>query len=346
MSDRLHIAGLGVEFGEHRILEGIDLDLEGGAYGVVLGPSGAGKSTLLRAIAGLVDASGKIDIGERTVLGAGAPVPPEARGVGFLFQGLALWPHMTVEGHLRYSLKGARVPASEHASHIRETLEPLGIAELRARRPAEISGGERQRLALARALVTRPGLMLLDEPTSSVDPATAADVQDLLGDLNRRFGSTVLHVTHDQDEALALADRVFVMDGGSILQAGTPGDVYERPTSSTVARFVGAGGLLPATLDGNGSADTPLGHVPVEASGLDGAVWLLLRPQHLDVAPVGEGIPAEVLRIRYRGGSYAVRVKVGDWPLELSLDERPSADEPLRIRVVRPPRAVEVRRDA
>lgn len=346
MSDRLHIASLGVTLGGNRILDGLDLELDGGAYGVVLGPSGAGKSTLLRAIAGLVHASGTISIGDKTVLGGGSTVAPEARGVGFLFQGLALWPHMTVEGHLRYALKGARLPASDHTTRIRETLEPLGIAEFGERRPSQLSGGERQRLALARALVTRPGLMLLDEPTSSIDPTMAADVQDLLADLNRSFGSTILHVTHDQKEALALADTVFVMDGGAILQAGSPDDVYERPTSAAVARFIGEGGLLPATLDGGGAAYTPLGHISVDSSGLEGAVWLLLRSQNLDVAPVGEGIPAEVVRVRYRGGGYSVRVKVGDWSLELRLDQRPPTGEPLRIRVVRPPRAVAVRRDA
>ena len=346
MSERLHIASLGVTLGGHRVLDGVELNLDAGAYGVVLGPSGAGKSTMLRAIAGLVDASGTIAIGDSVVLGPGLCVPPEARGVGYLFQGLALWPHMTVEGHLRYSLKGARVPVAEQANRIRETLEPLGIADLAERRPSELSGGERQRLALARALVARPRLVLLDEPTSSVDPATAADVQDLLADLNRNFGSTILHVTHDQREALALADTVFVMDDGAILQAGSPDDVYERPASATVARFIGAGGLLPATLVGDGEADTPLGHVHVDPAGLAGAVWLLLRPQHLGVAPVGEGVPAQVSRVRYRGGRYAVRVTVGEWPLELRLDERPAMDQPLRIRVVRPPRAVAIRRDS
>ena len=343
MSDRVFIESLGVTLGSNRILDGLDLELDAGGYGVVLGSSGAGKSTLLRAIAGLVAADGRITLGDRVVCAGQQDVPPEKRGVGFLFQGLALWPHMTVSGHLRYALKGAGVASSDHLQRIGETLEPLGIDHLRDRRPGQLSGGERQRLALARALVTRPGVMLLDEPTSSVDPATAADVQNLLADLNRRFGSTVIHVTHDQEEALALADRVFVMDHGDILQAASPELIYAEPSSAAVARFVGAGGLLPGTVVGEGAADSPLGRIPVDAAGREGPVWLLARPENLGVADVGEGIPAEVEMVRYRGDGFIVRVRIGDWALDVHTDTRPPVGEPLRVRVVRPPRAVEER---
>ncbi len=343
MTEPLHIERLEVSLGDARVLHGVNLDLEAGAYGVVLGRSGAGKSTLLRAIAGLVGATGTIRIGDRVILDGQTSMAPERRGVGFLFQGLALWPHMTVAGHLRFALKGAGTPAAEHEERIHATLGPLGIEALADRRPAQLSGGERQRLALARALVTRPGLMLLDEPTSSVDPTTAGEVQDLLRHVNEQFGSTVLHVTHDQEEALGLADQVLVMDGGRILQSGSPEEVYKRPASAAVARFVGAGSLLPATLDGDGVADTPLGRVSVDPAGHEGAVWLLFRPEDLELSPVGEGVPAEVDRILYGGGAYRVRARIGEWPVDLVLAARPDAGSPLRIRVVRPPRVVDVR---
>ena len=157
MTEPLHIKRLEVSLGGDRVLHGVDLHLMAGAYGVVLGPSGAGKSTLLRAIAGLVEAAGTIRIGDQVILDGQASMAPERRGVGFLFQGLALWPHMTVEGHLRFALKGAGVPAADHEERVQATLGPLGIDTLASRRPAQISGGARQRLALARALVTRPG---------------------------------------------------------------------------------------------------------------------------------------------------------------------------------------------
>lgn len=346
MSLALHIQGLHVPIDLEDVLHSVDLDLAAGEYGVVLGPSGAGKSTLLRAIAGLMHAEGRIVIGQKTVCDDGQLVAPRDRGIGFLFQGLALWPHMTVWGHLRYALEGARFPRGEQADRIRETLEPLGIDGLGDRRPGQLSGGEKQRLALARALVTRPGLVLLDEPTSSVDPETARDVTGLLADLNRRFGSTVLHVTHDQAEALALADRVFVMADGVVLQTGSPEDVYERPSGVRVARFVGDGGVVPATLDGNGGADSPLGPIAVDAAGLEGAVWVLLRPEHLVEAERGEGVPVEVVRVGYRGGAFAAQVEVAGEALTVHLTRRPVVGETLRLRVVGRPMAVETRRDS
>jgi len=346
VSSGLEIRDLKVAFDGTDVLHGVHLDLPAGSYGVVLGASGAGKSTLLRSIAGLVRARGTVKIGDRVVCGGSHAVPPEDRGIGFLFQGLALWPHMTVVGHLRYALNGARVPRSEHDGYITETLEPLGIAALADRRPAQLSGGERQRLALARALVVRPDLVLLDEPTSSVDPETAREVRDLLQDLNQRFGSTFLHVTHDQEEALALADRVFVMDAGRVLQADSPAGVYERPASPRVASFVGEGALLPATLDEDGVADTPLGRIRVEGSAMSGTVWILVRPEHLEEADVGEGIPVTVDRVRYGGGAFSVDAVVSGHRLVMRLSRRVASGEMIRVRVGEGPVVVGPRKDS
>jgi iron(III) transport system ATP-binding protein len=344
VSDLLHIEDLSVSLGGRRILDGLALELEPSRYGVVLGPSGCGKSTLLRSISGLVDVdSGTVRIGERTVCSARQIVPPEERPVGFAFQSLALWPHMTVAGHLDYALQGRRVPRSERGERIVDTLEPLGLKNLVDRRPQALSGGERQRLALARALVTRPGLLLLDEPTSSVDPLTAREIRVLLSGIRDRFGTTVLHVTHDQEEALDLADAIFVMNEGRILQRGTAAELYERPRSRAVARFVGEGALLPATLRAAGVAECPLGVVPVEAAELEGPVWILVRPESLALAAEGGGIPVTVQRSSYRGGCWRCRVLAGDQELVVDLVQAPDPGSTVRIEVVRPAWVVEKR---
>jgi ABC-type Fe3+/spermidine/putrescine transport system ATPase subunit len=339
----LRVDDLTVRLDGSEILRGLSLDLEAGAYGVILGPSGAGKSTLLRAIAGLLPATGIIRLGETDLCAGSQLVPAEQRPLGYLFQGLALWPHMTVQGHLDFALSGRSVPKPDRPGRIEETLLALGLAGKEGRRPAALSGGERQRLALARALVTRPGLLLLDEPTSSVDPRTAQEIHDLLARVNRTFGATVLHVTHDQAEALALADKVCVLHEGTIVQSGTPEEIYDRPGNRLTADFVGAGGLLPGVIRNPGSADTPLGSVPVEsgADGLDradpvtGPVWLLARPQDLTVVPAGDGVPVEVTRTTYKGGCWQATVSVGEHSLKVDLEHPAGTGECLRIKVGR-----------
>ena len=343
MSAGLSCEAVTVLLGGSPVVREVALDLEDRSYGVLVGPSGAGKSTLLRAIAGLIPASGTIRIGTTAVCADGQIVRPEERPLGFLFQGLALWPHMTVVAHLRYALRGRRVPAAEHATRIRETLGPLGLTGLEGRRPAELSGGESQRLALARALVTHPALLLLDEPTSSVDPSTAGEVRALLQAVHRTFGATILHVTHDQEEALGLGERIFVMESGRILRSGTPEDVYERPGSLAVARFIGRGGVLPATIRDDGTCETPLGRVRVSGADGIGTVWVLARPEDLELAEVGDGVPVEVVRATYAGGSWRAVVEAGDHELEMDLAARPKPGERLRAKVVGALRVVEGR---
>jgi len=340
VSATLSVKGLAVQLGKEEILRGLDLELDAGCYGVILGPSGAGKSTLLRAIAGLVPATGMIRIGSSLVCENAQIVKPERRALGYQFQDLALWPHMTVRAHLDFALAGRKVPRGQRVQRIGETLEPLGLAGLEARRPSALSGGERQRLALARALVTRPDLLLLDEPTSSVDPRTAMEVHDLLAGLNQSFGITVLHVTHDQREALALADVIAIIDAGVIVQSGSPEEIYLRPRGRMAASFVGAGGLLPGLINEHGRADTPLGSVSLVESGSEdaasGPVWVLVRPADVVVVPEGEGIPVDVVRVAYHGGCWRAHATVGEHTIQVDLERPAVTGDRLRVQVVHP----------
>lgn len=334
MSKSLEIRGLEVLLGGRPVLRGLDLAVPAGGYAVVLGRSGAGKSTLLRAVAGLQDATGLIRIGDATVCGQSQVAPPGERGVGFLFQGLALWPHMTVRGHLAYVL-GRSLGKAEAEERIRATLEALEIRELANRYPSELSGGERQRLALARALAGRPGLLLLDEPTSSVDPATALAVRAHLRDVRDRFGTTVVHVTHNQDEALAVADSLFVMQDGRMVQGGPPEEVFERPESAFVAEFLGSGSLVPVAIREDGRADSQLGVLPVAEAGAGGRGFALLRPHQIRIS--GSGIPARVVRCEYRGDGFRLTVMVGDLPLVVQHEQRAEPNSTVRIAVAGSP---------
>lgn len=222
----------------------VSFRLDEGEFFSLLGPSGCGKTTTLRLIAGLeAPDRGDIRLGSRSVLDQ----PAYARGLGMVFQQYALFPHLSVERNISYGLERRGVPRSERTSRVRRILElvKLAPAEFAARRPAELSGGERQRVALARALVTEPRILLLDEPLGALDLALRKAMQLELKALNRALGISFLHVTHDQEEALALSDRVAVMDRGRIVQIGTPRDVYERPRTGFVARFIGESNVMP-----------------------------------------------------------------------------------------------------
>ena len=335
MSATLSIEDLCVELGSSRVLDHINLELAAGSYGVVLGPSGAGKSTLLRSIAGLCDASGQIRVGERSLCAGQQVVPPEERGVGFLFQDLALWPHMTVRAHLEYALgRGG------DATRISEMLQALGLDGLDDRVPARLSGGERQRLALARALITSPSILLLDEPTSSVDPTTRRAVQQLLSDVATQFGSTVLHVTHDQDEAMRMADRLLILVNGRILQAGTPEEVYQTPAQPAVARFLGVGTLVPITVREGGRASSQVGTFPIDGDVAPGPAWALLRPSMLALVGEGDGVPGVVESCSFLGEEYEAQVRVADLHLRVTTPRRCSGGDAVRVSVVGTPFAL------
>jgi multiple sugar transport system ATP-binding protein len=224
-------------FGAVKIIDDLSFEVADGEFCVLLGPSGCGKTTLLRVIAGLEDASsGAIEIGGRRV----DALAPRDRDVAFVFQTYALYPHLNVAENLAFSLKLRKVPGAEIRRRVEDTAQLLGLKDLLARKPRELSGGQRQRVAVGRAIVREPKIFLFDEPLSNLDAALRAEMRLELARLHRRLGATILYVTHDQGEAMTLADKIIVLDRGRIQQIGTPAEIYHAPANLFVAGFVGS----------------------------------------------------------------------------------------------------------
>ena len=280
----LAISGLAVSRGGRRVLHAVDLEAAPRGITAVLGPSGCGKTTLLRAVAGFERADrGEIAVGGRRVAGQGLHLPPEERRLGMVFQEGAIFPHLGVAENVAYGLSsGPRHP------RVLEMLELVGLAPLAARRPHQLSGGEQQRLALARALAPRPDFLLLDEPFASLDAELRRRLREELAVILEAAGAAALLVTHDQEEALSLAGQVAMLLGGRIAQAGGPEEIYARPASAAIARFVGDGQLFPCSVEG-GIATTAFGRRPARGpgSGLPEAL-ALVRPEQLRLAAAGE----------------------------------------------------------
>ncbi|MBA2439715.1 MAG: ABC transporter ATP-binding protein [Thermoleophilaceae bacterium] len=265
--------GLTKSFGEKRAVAGVDLLVEGGVVCALLGPSGCGKTTMLRLIAGFERPdAGRVLVGDRVVAGDGAFVAPERRRIGMVFQDYALFPHLSVEANVAYALG-----RSPDRSRISEVLALVGLEGLGERQPHELSGGEQQRVALARALAPTPEVILLDEPFSNLDAALRVRVRREMRDILVAAGVTALFVTHDQEEALSLADRVAVMREGAIEQEGTPEEVYGRPRSRWVADFLGDAEIVPGTAAG-GAVECELGRFPIPKE-LEGVVDVVVRPE-------------------------------------------------------------------
>ncbi len=235
-------------YGKNEVVHGVDLDIAAGEFVVILGPSGCGKSTLLRMVAGL---EGLTD-GEIVLGGSVAnKLEPRERGCAMVFQNYALYPHMTVAQNIGYSLKIARAPKARREERVREVARSLGLEEFLTRRPAELSGGQRQRVAMGRAMIREPKIFLYDEPLSNLDAKLRVAMRIEIRKLHQRLGTTTLFVTHDQVEAMTLADRIVVMNKGVIEQVATPAEVYQRPQTTYVANFIGTPGLnlIDATAD-------------------------------------------------------------------------------------------------
>ncbi|MDY6870799.1 MAG: ABC transporter ATP-binding protein [Actinomycetota bacterium] len=283
----LEVRALAKAFHGHTVLDHIDLDVAQGSLTAVVGASGCGKTTLLRLIAGFeAPDSGTIAIAGRKVASATNSVPPHRRSVGYVAQDGALFPHLTVGQNIAYGLPGTARSAAVR-TRVAELLETVSLEpSLAARRPHQLSGGQQQRVALARALAREPDLMLLDEPFSALDTGLRASTRKAVTGLLSRTGVTTLLVTHDQEEALSVADQVAVMRDGRFTQVGTPEHVYRRPVDRFTAEFLGDCITLPCNVTAN-VADSALGRIPVTAD--DGPGTLILRPEQLVATVVSDG---------------------------------------------------------
>jgi iron(III) transport system ATP-binding protein len=305
-SVRVGIRGLSKHFGKFEALRSVSLDVLDGEFVCFLGPSGCGKTTLLRAIAGLdLQSEGSIEIGGRDV----SNLPPSARDFGIVFQSYALFPNLTVARNVGYGLVNQRRSRRQIAERVEELLDMVGLADQARKYPVQLSGGQQQRVALARALATSPSLLLLDEPLSALDARVRLRLRDELKSLQRRLGITTIMVTHDQDEAMGLADRMVVMNHGVIEQVGTPAEVYRRPQTAFVADFVGTMSFVPATATGPASVRVgDLELASAERHGLDDGApaRIAIRPEDLRVSGRQQAatneFEARVLGLGFHGG--------------------------------------------
>jgi multiple sugar transport system ATP-binding protein len=274
------LSNLTKRYGKVEVLHGIDLQIADGEFVVLVGPSGCGKSTTLRMIAGLEDVSdGTVEIGGRVV----NRVEPKDRDIAMVFQNYAIYPHMSVRRNIGFGLKTAKLSKDQKTARVEETAAILGMTDYLDRKPSALSGGQRQRVAIGRAMVRSPSVFLFDEPLSNLDAQLRTQTRIEIKKLHQRLGTTVIYVTHDQIEAMTLADRIVIMKDGHIQQVGTPSDVYHRPANTFVARFIGAPSmnLLPATGDGVGLRLTSGAVLPGSARG---ELLVGIRPEDLHPA--------------------------------------------------------------
>jgi iron(III) transport system ATP-binding protein len=301
----LSCVGLEKRFGETVAVDGVHLDVPRGSLTALLGPSGCGKTTVLRMVAGLLTPdAGTIAIHGRTVTGRDTAVPPERRNVGLVFQDYALFPHLTVARNVAYGL--GRLPRADRKRRVAEVLELVGMQALGSRLPTALSGGQQQRVALARALAPGPDLVLLDEPFSNLDATLRAGLRREVELILREADATALLVTHDQEEALSLADRLAVMREGSIVQVGAPEEVYGRPASRWAAQFVGEVNVL-AGVAREGGVETELGRFDLRAPAT-GTVHVAVRPEQLELTARHDG-NAEVVSREFRGHDVLYRLR-------------------------------------
>ncbi|MCW4354344.1 ABC transporter ATP-binding protein [Hoyosella sp. YIM 151337] len=307
------VVGLTKTFSGHTALNDVSLTVDDGEFLAILGPSGCGKTTLLRLLAGfLAPTAGTIAFDGHTVANERRVLPPERRHLGMVFQSFALWPHLDVAEHVRFPLRHQRgLPESLRArpeARVREVLELTGLQKLASRRPHELSGGQRQRVALARAIAADPRRLLMDEPLSALDAALRDDMRREIQNLHRRTGASIMYVTHDQSEALAMANRVAVMRDGQIEQIGAPADIYRKPASPFVAEFLGNAALIPG--DWAGAAFRPAaGRGAVVWDGSDVAIAFRqqgvypLRPECVSIAPaeIGDALTGIVANALFQG---------------------------------------------
>ena len=323
-------------FGPIEVLKGIDLDIANGEFVVFVGPSGCGKSTLLRSIAGLESlSSGTVEIDGRVV----NEMPPSERGIAMVFQSYALYPHMSVRENMGFALKLAGRSKAEIAAAVDAAAATLDITHLLDRRPRELSGGQRQRVAIGRAIVRQPKVFLFDEPLSNLDAALRVRMRYEFAGLHKALGTTMIYVTHDQVEAMTLADRIVVLNNGVIEQVGTPAELYERPDTMFVAGFIGSPtmNLIPATYVGRGTAGATVRlnggqlietAIAAESLSPGAAVRLGVRPESLTCDGPANRLGGDIRMVESLGAVHHVHLAIEGLaePLVASLPTRPESE--------------------
>lgn len=337
-------------FGDVTAVNGLNLEIGKGECFSMLGPSGCGKTTTLRMVAGFEDLSeGEIYVGERLISSPQRNyyLPPEDRNFGMVFQAFAVWPHLSVYENVAFPLRIRKVPAAELDKRTKDALRSTNLLKVAADSPADLSGGGKQRVALARALAINPDVMLLDEPLSSLDPHLREEMRFEIKDLQKKYGITIIYVTHDQAEAMALSDRILVMKAGVVQQIDTPFEVYNNPANKFVFSFIGLSNFLDIVWqDGRafvrgGQEALPAGLVPPEALRGHDRLSLASRPSEINFAAEGEGdcLRGVVSRKAFLGEIIDYQVRIGEQEVRVQKGRRdpgPEPGEPCCLRFLRP----------
>jgi len=316
------------------VMHGVSVDIADGEFVVLVGPSGCGKSTLLRMIAGLEDiSSGTISIGDRVV----NDLPPKARDISMVFQNYALYPHMTVAENMAFSMTLAKAPAAEKQKKVAAAAEILGLTPLLDRYPRQLSGGQRQRVAMGRSIVRNPQVFLFDEPLSNLDAKLRVAMRAEIKGLHKRLRTTTVYVTHDQVEAMTMADKIVVMQAGRVEQIGTPIDLYDHPVNTFVAQFIGSPSMNLIKVRRSGSDVLLLNgskvDVPLPAAIADGAEFLIgKRPEHITIVETG-GVPARVKTLEPTGSETFAVLDAGGQEIVCLFRERVQLSDDQEIRI-------------
>ena len=315
----LHIQQVTKSFNKTQALKEINLDIKDSEFVAILGPSGCGKTTLLRIVGGFIEpTSGIVRLNDQIYSGQGHMVPVEKRDLGMVFQSFALWPHMTVRQHVEFPLKSPRhkgMSPEEKAAAVEQAISCTGLKPYENRLPGELSGGQRQRVALARAIVGKPSILLMDEPLSALDAELKIEMRREIQNIHKLTGATILYVTHDQSEALAMADRIIIMKDGAVEQVGTPREIYMDPQTVFAATFVSRCNLLKGSWHGDSfriNNENILLRNPMIPAEFRSKGLYPVRPEQLTIQPEGEGIPGVIANKQYNGREIHYSVQYRD----------------------------------
>ena len=319
----IELESVAKSWGSTTALQAVSLRIEPGSFCVLLGPSGCGKSTTLRMIAGLdVPTSGAVRIDGRDV----TYLPPAERSIAMVFQNYALFPHLSVADNIQFGLQVRKVPKAEREARLQQTAELLGLSTLLDRRPGQLSGGQQQRVALGRALVAQARVCLMDEPLSNLDAQLRQEMRSELRELQQRLGLTVVYVTHDQAEAMSMADQVVLLHKGRVEQCARPREIYAQPATTFAARFIGTPAMNIVKLQGHCIAGSAQQVAPELVPGTAYPQSLGVRPEQITVAARDQGVAATVQGFEYLGADLVLRCKVGSELLTVRADGNACAD--------------------